>query len=250
MSYTSKATSEILVAGLQDTMFVIDVNKGEIVKQVSRTFLPVRSGRATNERQLLTSDHYIIMKISRYICAATKEGSVNILDPTKFNIIRKWQAHSAYINDMDVQQDFVVTCGASYKQQAAQTYMLDPYVNVFDLKNMNMMSPIPFPPLAAYVRMHPRMVTTGIVVSQTGQMHVVDLMNPNTSNVRQANVLSFVTMIEIAPSGEAIALADTECYMHLWGSPSKVHFAEFPNPVEFPEAEEEPQANNDWTPDT
>lgn len=34
MSFTSKATSEILVAGLQGTMFVIDVNKGEIVKRV------------------------------------------------------------------------------------------------------------------------------------------------------------------------------------------------------------------------
>lgn len=35
MSFTSKATSEILVAGLQDIMFVIDVNKGDIVKRVS-----------------------------------------------------------------------------------------------------------------------------------------------------------------------------------------------------------------------
>lgn len=34
MSFTSKATSEILVAGLQNTMFVVDVNKGEIVKRV------------------------------------------------------------------------------------------------------------------------------------------------------------------------------------------------------------------------
>lgn len=114
MSYTSKATSEILVAGMQDTMFVIDVNKGEVVKQVP------------------TTDHYILMKKSRYICAATKDGNVNILDTTKLNIIQKWRAHSSYINDMDVQQDFIVTCGASYKQQAATTYMLDPYVNVFE----------------------------------------------------------------------------------------------------------------------
>jgi PAB-dependent poly(A)-specific ribonuclease subunit 2 len=35
MSFTSKGASEILVAGSQDTMFVIDINKGEIVKQVS-----------------------------------------------------------------------------------------------------------------------------------------------------------------------------------------------------------------------
>jgi hypothetical protein len=34
MSFTSKATSEILVAGVQDTMFVIDTNKGEVVKRV------------------------------------------------------------------------------------------------------------------------------------------------------------------------------------------------------------------------
>jgi PAB-dependent poly(A)-specific ribonuclease subunit 2 len=36
MSYTSKETSEILVAGLQDEMFTIDVEKGTITKQVQR----------------------------------------------------------------------------------------------------------------------------------------------------------------------------------------------------------------------
>lgn len=34
MSYTNKGTGEILVAGLQDQMFVIDVEKGTIIKQV------------------------------------------------------------------------------------------------------------------------------------------------------------------------------------------------------------------------
>lgn len=36
MSFTSKGISEILVAGQQDFMFVIDVNKGEVTKQVRR----------------------------------------------------------------------------------------------------------------------------------------------------------------------------------------------------------------------
>ncbi len=35
MSFTSKGTAEIIVAGLQDKMLVIDLNKGEVVKQVS-----------------------------------------------------------------------------------------------------------------------------------------------------------------------------------------------------------------------
>lgn len=34
MSFTSKGTAEIIVAGLQDKMLVIDLNKGEVVKQV------------------------------------------------------------------------------------------------------------------------------------------------------------------------------------------------------------------------
>lgn len=35
MSFTSKGTAEIIVAGLQDTMLVVDLNKGEVVKEVS-----------------------------------------------------------------------------------------------------------------------------------------------------------------------------------------------------------------------
>ncbi|AEO64295.1 uncharacterized protein THITE_2110294 [Thermothielavioides terrestris NRRL 8126] len=231
MTFTSKGASEIIVAGWQDTMFVIDVVKGEIVKTVP------------------TEHHYTIMKKSKYICAATRSGCVDLLDPVTFKLVRSWQAHASYINDMDAQNDFIVTCGGSLKQQAAQTYMLDPYVNVFDLKNMTSMKPMPFPPLAAHVRLHPRMLTTSIVTSQHGQMHVVDIMNPNTSNVRYANVMSFINLFEIAPSGEALAMADSECNVHLWGSPSKIHFTNMALPIELPKAEE-PAPMLDWSPDT
>jgi PAB-dependent poly(A)-specific ribonuclease subunit 2 len=37
MCYTSRGTSEILVAGLQDQMFIIDVDKGTISKQVQNS---------------------------------------------------------------------------------------------------------------------------------------------------------------------------------------------------------------------
>ncbi|KAI0009250.1 PAB-dependent poly(A)-specific ribonuclease subunit PAN2 [Xylariaceae sp. FL0662B] len=225
MSFTSKGTAEILVAGEQDKMFVIDTNKGEVTKQVP------------------TEHKYTIMRRSRHICAATPGGAVHILDPLSFQVIRIWNAHTAAINDMDAQHDFIVTCGYSLRQQG--NYMPDPFVNVFDLKNMVSMSPMPFPAGAAYVRMHPRMSTTSIVMSQIGQMHVVDLMNPNTSNVRQANSLSGFSMIEIASSGEAVALADGDCYIHLWGSPSKIHFAEFPTPIETAESGNAPRLDID-----
>ncbi|CCF38705.1 PAB-dependent poly(A)-specific ribonuclease subunit PAN2 [Colletotrichum higginsianum] len=229
MSFTSKGTSEILAAGLQDTMFVIDLAKGEVVKQVP------------------TAHSYKVMKRSRYICAATKDGTVDLIDPVNFSVVKSWNAHSALISDMDAQHDFIVTCGYSLRQ--GQNYMLDPFLNVFDIKKMSSMSPIPFPAGAAFVRMHPRMSTTSIVMSQSGQMHVVDLMNPNTSNVRQANTMTYLTMFEIAPSGEAVALADAEFNIHIWGSPSKLRFVDFASQTEFA-TPEEPLPTVEWTADT
>ncbi|KAF5670593.1 pab-dependent poly(A)-specific ribonuclease subunit PAN2 [Fusarium heterosporum] len=228
MSFTSKGTAEIIAAGMQDTMLVVDLIKGDVVKQIP------------------TEHQYTVMRRGRYICAATKNGSVNLLDPVTFAVVKTWNAHSALINDMDAQHDFIVTCGYSLRQ--GQSYMLDPFLNVFDIKNMSSMPPIPFPAGAAYVRMHPRMLTTSMVVSQSGQIHVVDLMNPNTSNVRQANVLSYMSMFEIAPSGEAIAMTDADCVIHLWGSPTKLHFVDLATPIEFA-TPEEPLPNIDWAND-
>ncbi|KAI9702842.1 MAG: poly(A)-specific ribonuclease [Candelina mexicana] len=229
MSYTSRGPSEILVAGCQSIMYKIDVERGRILEEVS------------------TDDHYTMMKRSHYICAATSTGSVNILDPSTLKSLRTWRAHTAWINDMDAQNNFLVTCGFSPRQQ--QNYMLDPLANVFDLKNLVQLPPIPFHAGAAFVRMHPRMSTTSVVVSQSGQMQVVDLMNPNTVNLRQANVSTYITALDLAPSGEALALADGDCSIHLWGSPAKIHFAEFSNPTEF-EDSSAPPSSVDWTAET
>ena len=194
-----------------------------------------------------TQHRYTIMRRGRYICAATNTGSVHLLDPISFSVVRIWNAHSALVSDMDAQHDFIVTCGYSLRQ--GQNYVLDPFLNVFDIKQMSSMPPIPFPAGAAYVRMHPRMLTTSIVVSQGGQIHIVDLMNPNSSNVRQANVLTYIAMFDVAPSGEAIALTDADCQIHLWGSPNKMHFVDLPAPVEFA-TPEEPSPQIEWTADT
>ncbi|ESZ94294.1 hypothetical protein SBOR_5290 [Sclerotinia borealis F-4128] len=229
MSYTSRGTSEILVAGLQNQMFVIDVDKGIITKQIR------------------TSDHFKIMKRSRYICAATPTGSVTILDSLNFTVVKIWQAHTALINDMDAQSDYVVTCGYSLSLQGS--YRLDTFVLVLNLRTLTTLAPIPFPPGAAFVRMHPRMLTTSYIVSQQGQIHICDLINPNSSNVRQANVLSTLRSLEIASSGEAIALSDMENSIHIWGSPGRIRFAEFSNPVEFADSDEKSVRTN-WTDDT
>ncbi|TGO70876.1 hypothetical protein BELL_0652g00040 [Botrytis elliptica] len=232
MSYTSRGTSEILVAGIQDQMFIIDVDKGVITKQVP------------------TNNHYKIMKRSRSICAATPTGSVCILDPYTYTVTKTWQAHTALINDMDVQSDYLLTCGYSIPHQGS-SYRLDTFVMVLNLRTLSTLPPIPFPPGAAFVRMHPRMLTTCYIVSQQGQIHIVDLINPNSSNVRQANVLTTLRSLEIAATGNAIALSDMENSVHIWGSRGNIRFAELSSPIEFADPEDKSGTGPiEWRDDT
>jgi len=44
---SARSNSEILVAGWQGTMFVIDVNKGEIIKRVSQAVVSADAGTLT-----------------------------------------------------------------------------------------------------------------------------------------------------------------------------------------------------------
>lgn len=188
------------------------------------------------------------MKRSRYICAATETGEIHLLDPKTFELQEtKFKAHALRINDMDAQHDFVVTCG--YAMRQGQIPMLDPMVNAFDLKNLKQMHSVSFPSGAAYVRLHPRLSSTIIIVSQYGQMHEVDLLNPDSSKFKQANVLTYLSMIDMAPSGEALVLADAECNLHLWGSRAKIRFAEISTPVEFADPDE-PAPQVDWNTET
>lgn len=213
MSFTAQ-TNRIIVAGCQPAMFTIDIDKGVIVDKLHTDF------------------NYTIMKKNRYLCAATDSGSVNALSLADFRVVKTWKAHGTAVNDMDARNDLLVTCGFSVRHLGSP--IVDPLANVYDLKTLLPLPPIPFHAGAAYVRMHPKLHTTSFVASQTGQLQVVDLMNPNAINLRQANV-SFVLGIDLSPSGEALAINDAECSIHLWGSPAKIHFNEMSKEVEMPD---------------
>ena len=183
----------------------------------------------------------------QYICAATTDGTIHVMDPTSCKVVRTWKAHSGWINDMDVRSDILVTCGWSPRQQHG--FMLDHLANVFDLKTLMPLPPVPFPPGAAFVRMHPKMSTTCIIAAQSGLMYAVDIMNPDSPSMKHANIYdTHLLTLDLAPSGEALALADAQCAIHLWGSPSKIQFTEYSNPAEFADT---PAAlpNIDWTTD-
>lgn len=125
--------------------------------------------------------------------------------------------------------------------------MLDPLAKVFDLKTLMPLPPVPFHVGAAYVRMHPRMLSTGIIASRSGQLQFIDIMNSSMVGMRQVNLVdSYLAGIEIATSGESLALIDSVCFLQLWGSPSGMRFTNYSHPTEFPDSEQSNSPNVDW----
>ncbi|KAF3925431.1 hypothetical protein ABW21_db0201313 [Orbilia brochopaga] len=205
-----------------------------------------RRDRGTVINEIPTEDDIVLMRRDRLICCGTATGSVNIIDPNSFKIIKTIRAHGASVSDIDAQNNILLTCGYSPRQSG---YVLDPLVNIYDLRTFRSLPPVAFPAGAAFCRMHPKMSTTGIVASQTGQFQIIDIANPNVVNLRQANVSNYISSLELAPTGDALALADADAILQLWGKPDKMRFTELSNPVEWPSAPT-PRPNLDFNDNT
>ena len=223
-SFTSNP-DHLLVAGFQPVMFLIDVEKGKIIRIVP------------------TQNEYQMMKRNKNICAATQDGLIDFLDPSNFTVTGQWKAPFSTLTNMDARNDFLVVCGSTPGYMGLQSA---PLAGVYDLRQLKALALIPFHAGAAFACLHPRLQTTSFVASQTGQMQVVDLMNPNTVNtLHHANVEHMVQM-ELAPSGEALAIMDHNSSILIWGSQSKIHFSKYKQETVFPDEPTTKTAQVDW----
>ena len=211
-----------------------------------------------DQGKIPSKDQYRRMRRGRYICAevlntitGASTGTINLLESTTLKVVKSWPAHSGGISDFDTQQDFIVCCGYTLKQ--GSDWMHAHFVSVFDVKNLVSLAPIPFPPGAAFVRMHPLLSTTAIVVSQLGQIQFIDLLNANlaASTIRQANITSFLKMIEIAPAGRTLVLAteQPDYLIQVWGSSRSTGFSDMGIPIERADYPP-PPTQLDWSVET
>jgi len=214
MTFLHKDAQHILAAGCQQVMYKIDVDKGQVVTKIE------------------TKSQYTMMKYNRYICATTSSGAIDFLDPRTFQVIKTMQAHASNISSMDARNDFLITCGWSPRQNSG-ALGFDIFATVFDLKRLEQLGPIPFAAGAAFVQIHPKMSTTSVVCSRSGQVHVTDIMNAGNVKMVHVTLTSFLTALIMSPTGNVWAIADQENNLSLWGSPNNLQFSENPSPTEF-----------------
>lgn len=232
MSFTSRDATELVVAGCQTHMYRVDVDKGTIIETLSPP----------------NPAPYTLMRLAgQYICAAAQDGSIHVLDPKTLNLVLSWKAYAGPVNDMDARGDYLLTTG--WAQMQYQGLALERLVRVFDLKTQKPAPPVPFQSGAAHVRMHPKLSSTCIVISQSGLIHSIDIQNPDMPMMRYANSFDVQFMgLELMPSGKGFALADSQSQITLWGSPSKLQFTEYSRPTEFADPTGD-HKHLDWSPD-
>lgn len=224
MCFTSNP-NHLIAAGAQPLFFLIDIEKGMVISQ--------HNARTP----------YKILRKGRQICAAGENGEVDIINAADFSLLATWKAHTHTITDMDTKGDFLVTCGQSIRHMGAP--MVDPLAKVYDIKRLVQLPLIPFQAGAAYIRLHPKLQTTSVVMSQTGQMQVLDLMNPLNITLKQASV-QFIQNLEMSTSGDALLINDASGIIYLWGPPSGVRFNNMSKDTEFAETESPQAPHVDW----
>jgi PAB-dependent poly(A)-specific ribonuclease subunit 2 len=87
--------------------------------------------------------------------------------------------------------------------------------------------------------MHPKFTNTAIIAQRSGQFNFVDIDDTAINNLYQASMPSetaILTKMAISPSGDALALADNEGLLHVWGrgTSDTVQFTEYPTAIEWP----------------
>lgn len=212
MSYTSRGTSEVVVAKSTPGLLRVNVDRGSIVAE------------------LPTEDGFSVMRRGgRLICAGSTKGDVVLIDPVSLQVVRKIPAHSGGLVDLDSRDNVLLTCGHTYR---GSSYLLDPLLNIYDLRTFRPQPPVPFPAGAAFVRLHPKMSTTCLVSSVSGQLQMLDFVNPAMAFLYQANI-PYISALDFSTSGDYFALAGSSGSVQVWGTPEASTFTEFGRPVEW-----------------
>lgn len=212
MSFT-KDTHEILVGGSEKKLLKINLD--------TQIITPVKcKGTVTK-----------LTRASQAIAGCKTDGTIDIFDLNSNQIVKTFNSPGGIISDMDAKESILMTCGYSQKKVG---FVLDPLINVYDLRAGKSLPPIPFPAGAGFVRLHPKLSTCVIIASQNGQIQILDYANPANVYLHQADLSGQLVGMEVSPSGDFMALLDGS-FIQLWNNVNTgSSFLEFANPTEYP----------------
>lgn len=240
-------TSNDVIVGGRQSLFKVDLARPS-------TLLPfAHAGDAAFVNYLL-----------KLLTIGTRRGAVEIFDPAANTSVKCFAGLSGALLDMDVKGNYVATCGYLARSRRlnelgpgpahAVEYMVDPLVNLYDLRMMRALPPVPFAAGANHVRFHPKLANIIIVAALLGQLQFIDITDSLAVHIYHADVLdpaplallttqppqAYLDNLCVSENGEFLAFNDSRRHVHLWSLAALGNFLNFPSKLEQPDPPAEP----------
>lgn len=215
-----RSPRDLVVAGVRCGMAIINTEKGAIVELLNNS-----------------CDDVILMKRNgRTLLCGTTHGELRIHDAMEPSCpaTHRMQGFTSALSDLVVCGSSILSCG--YHQRYGN-YNLETMVKVFDGRTLRPLIPIAFGDGPAFLRSHPKMTTTAMILSHSGQLQTVDVGNTTDLKLNQLSTMSYVTNFDLSPSGDVLAFTDADDTIHLLGSANvaEPRFTDFANQSVFPD---------------
>lgn len=213
-------TGRTLMGGLQEKLIDYDVGTS---KQFS-----VLNDVADGTNAILR-DH------SRFVVSGdVPSGRVHLRDPLTLKVVHTVDAHSGVLSDLDVHGHHLVTCGSHAVSRAPDRFLM-----VYDLRMIKAISPIQVMLIPYQLRFLPSMSSRIVVMSNSGQVQLVDTAALSTPQMSMFQLGCNMTMsLDISPSNQCMAFGDASNSVHLYSSVAEpmlnpyARDSEFADPIE------------------
>ncbi|SCV74095.1 BQ2448_6527 [Microbotryum intermedium] len=222
-AYTPARSSEIVTTGPGSDLFVVNLNRGSVV------------------RRQATPSPFVHLRRSTHLVASSTTGSLVLLDArtSELSTTETVLAHTGGISQLEVEGNYIVTVGYTMRQGLP---LPDPYLKLHDARFLRPLSPIPFPTPPALIKFHPRISGSVFVASAEGRVQMLDLKEVGKGSVFQIDTPAYLSSMAVSPTGQGLALTDVEGYVHLWSAQNDSKFLRFEaEPIELPDVVDPPE---------
>lgn len=215
VSMASNSSNEIIVgSSSHNQLFKIDILKQKIIRKIPF------EGKGINK--LACNNKYIIIN--------TTDNSVEVLDTNTGENVKSFTQSSQSFSDFYCKEHTLITCGYAYR---GNQIINERFVNIIDLRIMKALPPVLFPAGAAYARLHPKLPSIAIILSQSGLIHFVDIFNQANVYLYQGNVGSYMAYMDVSPTGDFLVFGDSYNNIHLWTHNPNSKFTMYGAPLDY-----------------